>query len=335
MRRRNWLAFHGVANGNYRTLVEFVKTVQWTTNSNDQIRMTRILYAFPFRHLSFEFLHWFVIRISSFGFLGVTLKPMNPTTLILRTAGTNCDVEAAHAFERAGATPKFLHINRLLDNPRQLHDCQILAFPGGFSYGDDIAAGKILANQISIHLRDVLQEFISAGKPVIGICNGFQVLVKTDLLPGPLAGRTGQTATLTHNDSGRFTDRWIHLAPRGKKCIWTQALEPLDLPIAHGEGKFVPATEGIRKAMFDNDQIALVYAKPNNTAANGETPHNPNGSTDDIAGVCDATGLVFGLMPHPERYIEPFQHPAWTSQDPLPPVGRGLKIFENAVRHVS
>ena len=252
---------------------------------------------------------------------------MKPRVFILRTAGTNCDVETAHAFERAGATPEFFHINRLLENPKQIHDFQILAFPGGFSYGDDIAAGKILANQLTNHLRDVLAAFVAAGKPVIGICNGFQVLVKTDLLPGPLAGRSGQTATLTNNDSGRFIDRWIQVAPPSKpsKCIWTAGLEPMDLPIAHGEGKFIPATENIRQAMWENDQVALVY----------DNGSNPNGSVDDIAGVCDATGLVFGLMPHPERYIEPFQHPAWTSQKPLPAVGRGLRVFENAVRHVS
>jgi phosphoribosylformylglycinamidine synthase len=251
---------------------------------------------------------------------------MKPRVFILRTAGTNCDGETAHAFERAGAAPQLVHINRLLENPAQLHDFQIMAFPGGFSYGDDIAAGKILANQITNHLRDAIATFVDAGKPVIGICNGFQVLVKTDLLPGPLAGRTGQTATLTNNDSGRFTDRWIHLSAPStpSKCIWTKDIEPLDLPIAHGEGKFIPATENIRTALWENRQVALVYADGS----------NPNGSVDDIAGVCDATGLVFGLMPHPERYVEPFQHPAWTSQNPLPKVGRGLQIFENAVRHV-
>ena len=248
---------------------------------------------------------------------------MKPRVFILRTAGTNCDGETAHAFERAGATPEFVHINRLLENPSLVQDYQILAFAGGFSYGDDIAAGKILANQITHHLKDVLHTFVAAGKPVIGICNGFQVLVKTDFLPGPLAGRTGQTATLTNNNSGRFIDRWVHLEPRQSKCIWTQDLQPLDLPIAHGEGKFIPATENIRQAMRDEQQIALVYA-------NGS---NLNGSVDDIAGVCDSTGLVFGLMPHPERYIESFQHPAWTSQQPLPSVGAGLKVFQNAVRH--
>jgi phosphoribosylformylglycinamidine synthase subunit PurQ / glutaminase len=248
---------------------------------------------------------------------------MKPFTLILRAAGTNCDVETAFAFRLAGAETQSLHINRVLENPGVLDDFQILAIPGGFSYGDDIAAGKILANQIVHHLGNAVRKFIDAGKPVIGICNGFQVLVKTDLLPGPLAGRTGQTATLTNNDSGRFIDRWIKLAPRSGKCVWTKNLTAIELPIAHGEGKFLPADEGTRTALHENDQIALVYV--------GD---NPNGSIDDIAGVCDATGLVFGLMPHPERHVDPTQHYAWTTRKPLPKEGEGLQIFRNAVVHV-
>jgi phosphoribosylformylglycinamidine synthase subunit PurQ / glutaminase len=248
---------------------------------------------------------------------------MKPTTLILRAAGTNCDVEAAYAFELAGANTRTVHINRVLESPRVLEECQILAFPGGFSYGDDIAAGKILANQIVHHLGEAVRNFIDAGKPVVGICNGFQVLVKTDLLPGPLAGQTGQTATLTSNDCGRFVDRWVHLSPVESECIWTKGIGPIDLPIAHGEGKFVPANEAVRKALHDGRRIALVYE--------GE---NPNGSVDGIAGVCDSTGLVFGLMPHPERYVNPMQHYAWSSRQPLPKEGLGLQIFRNAVMHV-
>src|SRR5712671_6206941 len=162
---------------------------------------------------------------------------MKPRTLVLRTAGINCDGETVFAFEQAGATADLIHVNRLLENPALLQQYQLLAIPGGFSYGDDIAAGRILANQMRHHLAEPLGLFIEAGKPIIGICNGFQVLVKTDLLPGPIGGREGQTCTLTNNDGGRFIDRWIKLAPRGSKCIWTSGLETIELPIAHGEGK--------------------------------------------------------------------------------------------------
>jgi phosphoribosylformylglycinamidine synthase len=260
---------------------------------------------------------------------------MKPTALILRTAGTNCDEEAAFAFELAGFATQRVHINRLLESPRLMKSAQTLAIPGGFSYGDDIAAGKIFATQIAGHLRDAFADFIAGGKPMIGICNGFQVLVKTDLLPGPIGERTGQTCTLTNNDNGRFIDRWVHLAGRSSKCIWTAGLAKLELPIAHGEGKFVCADEQVRQALHDNDQIALVYAQPEGTAAEGAAPANPNGSVDDIAGVCDASGLVLGLMPHPERHISALQHPAWTSQAIGPnSEGPGLKIFRNAFDYV-
>jgi phosphoribosylformylglycinamidine synthase len=245
---------------------------------------------------------------------------MRPTTLILRAAGTNCDGETAHAFQQAGADVELLHVNRLLENPSLLARFQIMAVPGGFSYGDDIAAGKILANQLVHHLGEPLHRFVESGKPIIGICNGFQVLVKTDLLPGPLGGRTGQTCTLTNNDSGRFIDRWVKLRAIEGKCIWTAGLKTLELPIAHGEGKFVPATEAVRNDLRQGGQLALVYE--------GE---NPNGSVDDIAGVCDATGLVFGLMPHPERHIDPLQHPGWSSRQSAAE-GDGLAVFRNAVK---
>jgi phosphoribosylformylglycinamidine synthase len=296
---------------------------------------------------------------------------MKPKTLILRTAGTNCDVETAYAFELAGARAERVHINEVLSRPARLGEYQMLAIPGGFSYGDDIAAGRIFANQIVHHLRDAVREFIDAGKPVIGVCNGFQVLVKTDLLPGNLAGRGGQNCTLAHNDCGRFIDRWITLKSASRRCIWTQGLgiggddendttragagdaqtpfiaeggSPglpagvIELPIAHGEGKFVPADEAVRAALWENDQVALVYTRPDGSPAKGQFPHNPNGSMDDIAGVCDASGLVLGLMPHPERFVTSLQHPAWTRRaietGSATGDGAGIKLFRNAVRHV-
>ena len=260
---------------------------------------------------------------------------MKPKTLILRTAGTNCDKETAHAFELAGAEVEFVHINRLLEDNTILRGFQLMAFPGGFSYGDDIAAGRILANQIANHLKDTMVEFVQAGKPIIGICNGFQVLVKTELLPGSVAGKTGQTCTLTNNDCGRFVDRWVKLASHSKKCIWTRGLEPFELPIAHGEGKFVPAGEAVRKALWEGDHVALTYAKADGSPAGGQEPFNPNGSTDDIAGVCDASGLVFGLMPHPERFVDATQHYAWTRRGGLDKPGSGLAIMKNAVEFVT
>ncbi|HSI37059.1 MAG TPA: phosphoribosylformylglycinamidine synthase I [Tepidisphaeraceae bacterium] len=259
---------------------------------------------------------------------------MKPRTLVLRTAGVNCDRETAHAFELAGAQPAFRHVNELLAKPALMDEFQILAVPGGFSYGDDIAAGRIFANQIRHHLAEAFDRFIAAHKPIIGVCNGFQVLVKTDLLPGNLAGRAGQTCTLAHNNSGRFIDRWVHLAGKSQKCIWTQGIDRIELPIAHGEGKFVPADDAVRRALWDNDQVALVYTRPDGAPAAGQSPDNPNGSTDDIAGVCDASGLVFGLMPHPERFVDAIQHPAWTRRGKQGE-GDGLQVFRNAVKHVT
>jgi phosphoribosylformylglycinamidine synthase len=267
---------------------------------------------------------------------------MKPKALILRSAGTNCDVETGYAFELAGAAPEAVHINRLLSEPALLDQFQLLAVPGGFSYGDDIAAGRILANQIAHHLSEPLRSFIDAGKPIIGICNGFQVLAKAHLLPGSADPQDArQSCTLANNDCGRFVDRWVHLAVKPGKCAWTRELAEegdasalIELPVAHGEGKFVPADESVRRSLWADGQVALTYARPDGSPAGGQFPDNPNGSVDDIAGVCDATGLVFGLMPHPERYVDPTQHPAWTRQKPLPTEGQGLAFFRSALRHV-
>ena len=260
------------------------------------------------------------------------MSTMTPVALVMRAAGTNCDRETAHALELAGFNVRLLHVNRLLENRGLLHDHQLLAIPGGFSYGDDISAGRILANQITQHLAEHLHRFVEAGKPILGVCNGFQVLVKTELLPG---SATGQTCTLTDNNCGRFIARWICVKPQSTRCIWTAGVDPMELPIAHGEGRFVCGDESVRRALHANDQIALTYTRPDGSPAGGEEPFNPNGSVDDIAGICDQTGLILGLMPHPERFVSQLQHPAWTSQSVEPSSdGPGLKLFRNAFHHV-
>ena len=265
---------------------------------------------------------------------------MKPTAMVMRAAGTNCDRETAHALELAGFHVQLLHINRLLENRGLLREHQLLAIPGGFSYGDDISAGRILANQITHHLAEHLHQFVAAGKPILGVCNGFQVLIKTDLLPGNSTDRRGQTCTLTDNSSGRFIARWVHVKPASSKCIWTAGLEPMELPIAHGEGRFVCRDEIVRQALHANDQIALTYSpnstNPDGSPADGEESFNPNGSVDNIAGVCDGTGLILGLMPHPERFVSQLQHPAWTRRGIDPSAhGPGLQLFRNAYRHVT
>jgi phosphoribosylformylglycinamidine synthase len=259
---------------------------------------------------------------------------MKPRTLILRAAGTNCDAETAYAFEQAGSEPRLVHVLRLIEGTEKLDDYQLLAIPGGFSYGDDISAGRILASQLAHHLAEHLRRFVEAGKPVIGICNGFQVLIKTDLLPGALPGFTGRACTLTQNRRGEFVDRWVRLASAGQHCVWTRGLEPFDVPVAHAEGRFVTAHPSVLNLLHDRQQVALTYARPDDSPAGGEFPYNPNGSEGDVAGICDSTGLVLGLMPHPERHVTKFQHPAWSGHPEWPEGGPGLAVFRNAVRHV-
>lgn len=256
---------------------------------------------------------------------------MAPRVLILRAPGTNCDEETAHAFALAGGTPERWHVNRLLEQPQRLADFQVLCIPGGFCYGDDIAAGRILGNQIRHHLADPLQAFRDSGKLVLGICNGFQVLLKTELL---LAGdAAGPIATLAANDSGRFEDRWVRLVATGGKCVFLNDVTELELPVAHGEGKFVPRDERVLESLRRAGQLVLRYAG-RSAKPQAVYPDNPNGAIDDVAGVCDATGRVFGLMPHPERFVDPTQHPTWT-RGPQREVGAGLRIFQNAVRYFS
>ena len=256
---------------------------------------------------------------------------MPPKVLILRAAGTNCDVELAHAFELAGAAPERVHVNALVANVKDLDRFAMIGIPGGFSYGDDIAAGRILANQIVHHFGDALRRFVERGGLIVGICNGFQVLVKTGLLPGGTP-ELRQRVTLTMNDSGRFEDRWVRLASQTDRCVWLRGVERIELPIAHGEGKFVPDGDETLEELRAGGQIALRYCD----AAGQPAPYpvNPNGSVDDVAGICDPTGRVLGLMPHPERFTHATNHPTWTrrSKDAEPD---GLQIFRNAVEAVS
>ncbi len=235
-----------------------------------------------------------------------------PKALVLRSAGTNCDLETQHALELAGFAAERIHVFRLMENPAVLKDFQFMVIPGGFSYGDDVAAGKILANQMLHRLAGPLNEFLAGDKLMLGICNGFQVMIKSGLLPwGEVSPeKAHRDATLAWNDCGQFEDRWVHLKCESDKCVFLPAGEVIALPVAHGEGKFVPRDDQVLSTLKDGDQIALRYV---DAAGNpGGYPINPNGSIEDIAAICDPTGRAMGLMPHPERFVEITHHPRWT-----------------------
>jgi phosphoribosylformylglycinamidine synthase I len=265
-----------------------------------------------------------------------------PKALVLYGYGLNCDYETAYALSRAGAEAVRLHTTDLLENPGLLWNYHLLAVPGGFSWGDDHGAGVILALRLKLALGSILTEFITAGRLVIGICNGFQVLVNLGLLPG-LPGRPDvRQAALIPNDCGNFRDAWVHLKAMPSACVFTQGLDFLELPIRHGEGKFY-ADGPILAELADRGQIALKYATPSGNAAMGRFPHNPNGSLMDIAGICDPTGRVLGLMPHPEAHVSSLQHPTWTRDketwrrrgEPYPEQeSAGLAIFKNAMHYL-
>jgi phosphoribosylformylglycinamidine synthase len=245
-------------------------------------------------------------------------------TLILRAPGTNCDFETKVAFEQAGAEVDAALAAELFRREKRLTDCQIMVIPGGFTYGDDISAGKIMANELRLGLGEDIQRFVEEGKLILGICNGFQVLVKAGILPGPV-GQGSQTLTLTNNDSGRFECRWVHLqVNQSSPCVFTKGIHHMYIPVAHGEGKVVAAPGDLEKL-----NVVVQYA---DGAGNTEVgyPDNPNGSMRSIAGICDASGRIFALMPHPERFIRGTQHPRWLRETPQQH-GDGLQIFLNAV----
>lgn len=265
---------------------------------------------------------------------------MNGTTpdvraLIITGLGLNCEKETSCALRLAGAVPEMVHLSDILAEECSLADYHILAFIGGFSFGDHIGAGTVFANRLKYRLREQLLEFVDAGKLVIGICNGFQTITRLGLVPALNGPRLEQQVALAQNAQGVFRDSWVMLrANPDSPCVFTKGIDLLPLPIRHGEGRFVPQDSDLLQQIEDGALVALRYVDPESGETTSEFPHNPNGSVNGIAGICDPTGRVFGLMPHPEAYLSPFNHPHWTRQkinDVLPEKGLGLQIFENAV----
>jgi phosphoribosylformylglycinamidine synthase I len=257
-----------------------------------------------------------------------------PRALVLTGYGINCDYETAHAFNlpAVGGEGVRVHLNDLIATPRMLRDFQMFVIPGGFSFGDDIASGKVLAVKLRACLLDPLRDFVARGRLVLGICNGFQALVKLGLLPD-LAGDCRQDVTLTFNDSGRFEDRWVYLqVDAASRCIFTTGMDRVYLPVRHGEGKFIPRDAATLAALEARHSIVLRYTDEHGQCAG--YPWNPNGSVANVAGVCDATGRVFGLMPHPEAYLYATNHPRWTRES-IPTEGMGVQIFRNAIAYVN
>jgi phosphoribosylformylglycinamidine synthase len=250
---------------------------------------------------------------------------MSVKVLVLHASGTNRDREAAWACELAGGQPEIVHVNQLAAKEKRMADYGMIVLPGGFSYGDALGAGKVLGLTLRLTFQDDLAAFIASGRPVLGICNGFQALVKAGLLPGGVE----QQSTLTFNQAARFECRWVTLAAEAKSpCIFTRGLhEPILCPVAHGEGRFISNDlAGLER----NGQAALRYTLPDATAAQGSYPYNPNGSDADIAGVCNAQGNVLGLMPHPEDHVVAYQHPRWTRGERG---WMGLPLFINGITY--
>lgn len=265
---------------------------------------------------------------------------MNPRVIVLSGYGLNGEQEMQHGFQSCGAQVDIVHINDVIDGRVSLDNYEILAFPGGFAYGDHTGAGKAYANRILNNFGDQIQKFIKRDTLTFGICNGFQILVQLGLLPALNNEYGVRQAALIHNTSQRYQCEWIKLKVQQTKCVFTQGLDELDFPIGHGEGKFYMPDEQL-KILAANNQIVLKYIKPDGSPANGESPWNPNGAAWDIAGVCDSTGRIFGLMPHPDRSLDFTNRPDWTRRKielqkagkPVPTEGPGMAIYRNAVNY--
>jgi phosphoribosylformylglycinamidine synthase len=251
---------------------------------------------------------------------------MKPRALVLQAHGSNRDLDVIESLTVAGANAIEIPLNELRHNKKPLPDFQLLVIPGGFSYADALGAGKLLALDLTSYFADEISAFVQSGKPVIGICNGFQALMKSGILPGNHDG-----ATLTFNARGHFECRWVTLQPVSQKCIWTSGLDEfIECPVAHGEGNFQTSELFPLSSFIENDQIALAYRGADGSPASGKYPVNPNGSILDIAGICNAQGNVLGLMPHPENHIYTHQHPQRTRGINH---RSGLELFKNGVKY--
>ncbi len=257
--------------------------------------------------------------------------------LVITGFGLNCERETGVAFEHAGATAEKVHLNDLIAGKRRLDEFQLLAFIGGFSFGDHLGAGTIFANRVEFKLRDQLQQFIADGKLIIGICNGFQTLSRLGLVPALKGEYFTQQCALGHNDCGTFRDDWCTLkANPASPCVFTRGIDTVRLPLRHGEGKFI-ADDATLAEIEAKNLVALRYVNNDGTPA-VDFPANPNGSLNAIAGVCDETGRIFGLMPHPEAFLSPYNSPSWTADKiagKLPAEGEGVIFFKNAVDYLT
>lgn len=261
----------------------------------------------------------------------------SPKILIVSGNGFNCERETSYVFEFCGGSPDIVHMNDILSGETKIAEYQVIAFLGGFSYGDHLGGGKVAANKLRFRLSEELQEFIRSDTLIIGICNGFQVITQMGILPGFSGNYDDHLYTLSPNNSMRYEDRWVHLKVNtNSPCVFTRNIRSLFVPVRHGEGKVTANDESVIKKILDSDQAPIYYIDPATDKPTDKYPYNPNGSAAAIAGICDPTGRIFGLMPHCEAYISPYNHPYWTRlkvEDKLPGEGEGVQIFRNAVQY--
>ena len=258
--------------------------------------------------------------------------------LIITGHGLNCEEESRYAWQLAGAQPEFVHFSDLLAHPARLHDFAALMFIGGFAYGDHMTSGHVFAFRMKHRMSGELDKFINQGKLIMGVCNGFQIMVKLGLLPGLDREYFTQKLSIIQNDCGAFQNYWVRLRfESSSPCVFTRGLSFVSLPIRHGEGKVFALDKNLLKQVEALGCVPCRYADPSSGEATQEYPHNPNGSLNAIAGLCDPTGRIFGMMPHPEAYVYPENHPQWELQmlhGTLPEHGLGLALFRNAVEHL-